>query len=296
MSNYAEDNIKTIIYDENLKELLRIARNSLDPKNLQIDPYIKKIDNEYFYFTSTKIIKAQETLREIFTQNKSTLNFILTEENKNKYTMPNFYAFCAAFINDFENCNCWDNIFKDAVNSEVRLFGSVKKNKLDNTQEFITETNKFPITNGRKCQCCCSHDIKIIYFMVSKTTGYSMMTGNCCIEKHYIKNPKIMNELKTIEDKQKEKNKKEMKENKEKEKKDKKDIEEKEKKEIKNRLNAINSKVYFPKYRGTGLSYLEVSKIDTKYLKLLIENDYIKINDKYPNNAYIIEWIKNLNI
>ena len=177
----------SIKFDENLKELLRIARNSLDPKNLQIDPYIKKIDNEYFYFTSTKIIKAQETLREIFTQNKSTLNFILTEENKNKYTMPNFYAFCAAFINDFENCNCWDNIFKDAVNSEVRLFGSVKKNKLDNTQEFITETNKFPITNGRKCQCCCSHDIKIIYFMVSKTTGYSMMTGNCCIKKNYQK-------------------------------------------------------------------------------------------------------------
>ena len=43
--------------------------------------------------------------------------------------------------------------------------------------------------------------------MVSKTTGYSMMTGNCCIEKHYIKNPKIMNELKTIEDKQKEEKK-----------------------------------------------------------------------------------------
>ena len=69
--------------------------------------------------------------------------------------------------------------------------------------------------------------------MVSKTTGYSMMTRNCCIEKHYIKNPKIMNELKTIEDKQKEKNKKEMKEQKEKEKKDKKDLEEKEKKEKK---------------------------------------------------------------
>ena len=105
-----------------------------------------------------------------------------------------------------------------------------------------------------------------------------------------------MNELKTIEDKQKEKNKKEMKENKEKEKKDKKDIEEKEKKEIKNRLNALNSKVYFPKYRESGLSYLEVSKIDTKYLKYLIETNSIKINDKYPNNAYIIEWIKNLNI
>lgn len=294
MSNYdgKDTNITTIIYDENLKELLRIARNSLDPKNLQIDPYIKKIDKEYFYFTSTKIIKAQETLREIFTQNKSTLNFILTEENKKKYIKPNFYAFCAAFINDFENCNCWDNIFKDSVNSEVRLFGSVKKNKLDNTQEFITETNNFPITNGRTCQCCCSHDIKIIYFMVSKTTGYSMMTGNCCIEKHYIKNPKIMNELKSIE-----KNlKKEMKKKKEIEEKEKKDIEEKEKKNKKNRLNAINSKVYFPQYRDSGLSYLEVSKIDTKYLKYLIETNSIKINDKYPNNAYIIEWIKSLNI
>jgi len=54
--------------------------------------------------------------------------------------------------------------------------------------------------------------------------------------------------------------------------------------------------VYFPKYRESGLSYLEVSKIDTKYLKYLIETNSIKINDKYPNNAYIIEWIKNLNI
>jgi len=54
--------------------------------------------------------------------------------------------------------------------------------------------------------------------------------------------------------------------------------------------------VYFPKYRESGLSYLEVSKIDTKYLKFLIEKNLIKIDDKYPNNPYLIEWIKNLNI
>ena len=81
MSNYYEEgtNITTIIYDENLKELLRIARNRLNPKDLQVEPYIKEIDKEYFYFTTNKVNKAQETLREIFKQNKSTLNFILTE-------------------------------------------------------------------------------------------------------------------------------------------------------------------------------------------------------------------------
>ena len=43
MSNYYEEgtNITTIIYDENLKELLRIARNRLNPKDLQVEPYIK---------------------------------------------------------------------------------------------------------------------------------------------------------------------------------------------------------------------------------------------------------------
>ena len=52
MSNYYEEgtNITTIIYDENLKELLRIARNRLNPKDLQVEPYIKEIDKEYFLF------------------------------------------------------------------------------------------------------------------------------------------------------------------------------------------------------------------------------------------------------
>ena len=97
-------------------------------------------------------------------------------------------------------------------------------------------------------------------------------------------------------ERKKRKIKKKRKRRKKKKRKRKKDIEEKEKKEIKNRLNAINSKVYFPKYRDSGLSYLEVSKIDRPYLKLLREKDHIKINDKYPHNPYLIEWIKNLNI
>ena len=122
------------------------------------------------------------------------------------------------------------------------------------------------------------------------------MTGCCCIKNFFIKDPKIMNELKTIEDKQKEekkerkkrKIKKKRKKRKKKKIKRKKIQKKKKKKEIKNRLNALNSKEYFPKYRESGLSYLEVSKIDTKYLKYLIETNSIKINDKYPNNAYIL--------
>ena len=96
--------------------------------------------------------------------------------------------------------------------------------------------------------------------------------------------------------KKEEKDKKKKKKKKDKEEKEKKEIEEKEKKERKNRINALNSKLYFPKYRESGLSYFEVSKIDTKYLKFLIEKNLIKIDDKYPNNPYLIEWIKNLNI
>jgi hypothetical protein len=282
-------NITNIIYDENLKEVLRIARNRLNPQDLQVDPYIKKINKEYFYFTTNKVNKAQKTLREIFNQYKSTLNFILTDNtDKKNYSKPNYYAFCVAFIHDFENNNSWDEIFKDEVNLDIEEFGRTEKNKLDKTQEFITETNRFPITSVLDCKCCCSHSINNIYFMVSKSTGYSMMTGNCCIKKCYIKNPTIMKKLNIIETKRKEGEKR-----KEKEKKDK---EEKEKKKEKNKLNALNSKVNFNKYNGSGLSYLDVSKNDTQYLKWLVEWNYLKINEKYPQNEYIIEWIKSLNI
>ena len=305
MSNIDDDdeknNLTNIIYDENLKEVLRIARNNVDPKDFKVDAYIKKIDGNDFYCISNKMNNAQKKLREIYKQYKNKLNFI--EADKKNFTKPNYYAFCSAFISNFENCNCWEEITIDKKNDLVLLeFGYIEKNKTDKTQVFITETNRIPIKSSLKCKCCCSHNIEKVYFLRSKS-GYSMMTGCCCIKKFFIKNPKIMNELKTIEDKQKEekkkkeeKDKKEKKKKKEKEEKEKKDIEEKEKKEIKNRLNALNSKVYFPKYRESGLSYLEVSKNDTKYLKYLIETNSIKINDKYPNNAYIIEWIKNLNI
>ena len=78
----------------------------------------------------------------------------------------------------------------------------MKKNKSDKTQVFITETNRIPIKSSLNCKCCCSHNIEKVYFLRSKS-GYSMMTGCCCIKKFFIKNPKIMNELKTIEEKQK---------------------------------------------------------------------------------------------
>jgi len=48
MSNKDDDheknNLTNIIYDKNLKEVLSIARNKVDPKDFKVDPYIKKID------------------------------------------------------------------------------------------------------------------------------------------------------------------------------------------------------------------------------------------------------------
>ena len=85
-------------------------------------------------------------------------------------------------------------------------FGYIEKNKSDKTQVFIIETNRIPIKSSLNCKCCCSHNIEKVYFLRSKS-GYSMMTGCCCIKKFFIKNPKIMNELKTIVDKQKEEKK-----------------------------------------------------------------------------------------
>ena len=48
MSNIDDDdeknNLTNIIYDANLKEVLRIARNNVDPKDFKVEAYIKKID------------------------------------------------------------------------------------------------------------------------------------------------------------------------------------------------------------------------------------------------------------
>jgi GGDEF domain-containing protein len=59
MSNINDDDEKNsttyIIYDENLKEVWRIARNSVDPKDFKVDPYIKKIDGDDFYCISNKM-------------------------------------------------------------------------------------------------------------------------------------------------------------------------------------------------------------------------------------------------
>ena len=59
MSNIDDDdeknNLTNIIYDENLKEVLRIARNNVDPKDFKVDAYIKKIDgNDFFIVFQTK--------------------------------------------------------------------------------------------------------------------------------------------------------------------------------------------------------------------------------------------------
>ena len=103
------------------------------------------------------------------------------------------------------------------IKKKIQFFQNLdilKKNKSDKTQVFITETNRIPIKSSLNCKCCCSHNIEKVFLLKSKS-AYSMMTGCCCIKNFFIKNPKIMNELKTIEDKQKEeKRKKEEKEQK----------------------------------------------------------------------------------
>ena len=60
------DNITTIKYDENLKEILRIARNRLNPNDFKVDDFIKEFDNNEFYIFTNKMIEAQKKLREIF--------------------------------------------------------------------------------------------------------------------------------------------------------------------------------------------------------------------------------------
>jgi len=75
MSNIDDDdeknNLTNIIYDENLKEVLRIARNNVDPKDFKVDAYIKKIDGNDFYCISNKMNNAQKNY-EKFTNNIKT--------------------------------------------------------------------------------------------------------------------------------------------------------------------------------------------------------------------------------
>jgi hypothetical protein len=54
-----------------LKEVLRIARNKVDPKDFKVDPYIKKIAGNDFYCISNKMNNAQKKLRETYKQYKT---------------------------------------------------------------------------------------------------------------------------------------------------------------------------------------------------------------------------------
>ena len=155
-----ETNITTIIYDENLKELLRIARNRLNPKYFKVDACIKEIENNNFYFLNKTMFEAQALLRDIFKENKSTLNFISTKNNdKKEYTKPNYYAFCAAYISDFEKSNSWDEILRDR-DLQIIDCGYIEENKEDKTNVLITDYTRIPITGAINCKCCCSHNIQ----------------------------------------------------------------------------------------------------------------------------------------
>ena len=78
MSNIDDDdeknNLTNIIYDLNLKEVLRIARNNVDPKDFKVDPYINKIDGNDFIVFQTKWIMHKK-LREIYKQYKNKFIF-----------------------------------------------------------------------------------------------------------------------------------------------------------------------------------------------------------------------------
>ena len=71
MSNIDDDdeknNLTNIIYDLNLKEVLRIARNNVDPKDFKVDPYINKIDGNDFYCISNKMNNSQKITRNLQT-------------------------------------------------------------------------------------------------------------------------------------------------------------------------------------------------------------------------------------
>ena len=194
----------SIKFDENLKELLRIARNRIDPKDFKVDVYIKEIDNNDFYFLTNRMFDAQSQLREIYKENKTKLNFILTD--KTNYTKPNYFAFCAAYISNFESYKSWCDIIYYRDYLELKEFGYIEENKSDKKQVFITPSNSIPISNIN-FKCSCSHNIKNLICIFSKSTGYSMIIGNCCVLKFFINNDKIINKFKYIE-KQRKQNKK----------------------------------------------------------------------------------------
>jgi hypothetical protein len=86
----------------------------------------------------------------------------------------------------------------------------LKKTNQIKKQVFITPSNSIPISNIN-FKCSCFHNIKNLICIFSKSTGYSMIIGNCCVRKFFINNDKIINKLKYIEKQRKENKKKELK-------------------------------------------------------------------------------------
>lgn len=201
MSNFIKINITTIKYDENLKAVLTQARNEINPKDLKINYNIKKINVNGFetYYTklTSLVFETQQKLRDFYQKNKNKLNFENTDEPK-KYIKPNYYAFEVAYICDYNNCYSWEDI-----TNELKL----EEFKRDDGKEVdITEYKKNECQSEfRKIegQCCCSKQIKIFNFISSSKTGFSLITGEDCINKNLITNKKIQDALNTLNDKRK---------------------------------------------------------------------------------------------
>ena len=93
-------NITTIKYDEELKKILKQARNEINPEDFKVDLNYTDIslnNRNNKLLTLTDINEAQQRLRMFYKENKSKLNFEETTEPK-KSIKPNFYAFSVILI------------------------------------------------------------------------------------------------------------------------------------------------------------------------------------------------------
>ena len=228
-------NITTIKYDEELKKILKQARKEINPEDFKIDYnytdiYLNNKNNKLLTLTD-KIDEAQKKLRIFYKENKYKLNFEETAEPK-KFIKPNFYAFSVAYICDFNNCYSWIDITNEKNGLTIKGFDT-------ETTEGESK-NKPPLIVKIEVNCCCSKNISIINFITSNQTGYSLITGEDCVEKHFIDNQKIKNELKIIKDKRKELKKEKKQEEIKKEKEKEKEERKKEKdKEILNKIEGL---------------------------------------------------------
>lgn len=173
---------------------MKYENNTRIKFNNKLKKFINNIKQKYpnimTSFMYEDLLEDQEKLRLILLENQNEID-ICGYINTKSQSMPDYFAFICAYINDLSNCNNWNDITNVMIDTHINNSTDGSLNNI-----LFPEYDDDIDCSKKQVQCCCSQNCypDSLTILSNPITNLNLLIACSCITK-----TGIVNNYKTLE-------------------------------------------------------------------------------------------------